>query len=135
MLVRSVKMNLFAAAEKLHKCICFPSLLGKTEPFIFCYMKRHHIMIILVDHFPSILGCPFFLSLYCSPDKIFLKCYICLWTASWQKEGKTHDFLFNKIFLRYVLKRNRKWIPGPSKWCDCINLDRIFHQCLIAFYF
>lgn len=64
-LLRSVKLNLFTAAEKLHKCICFPSLLQKSEPFIFCCMKRHCIMIILVDHFPSALCCPFyFLSLY-----------------------------------------------------------------------
>lgn len=97
-LLRSVKLNLFAAAEKLHKCICFPSLLEKTEPFIFCCMKRHHIMIILMDHFPSTLGCPFFLSLYWSLDKIFLKCYICLCTASWQKEGKEPQlFILQKI--------------------------------------
>lgn len=64
-LLRSGKLNLFTAAEKLLKCICFPSLLEKSKPSIFCCMKRHRIMIILVDHFPSTLGCPFFfLTLY-----------------------------------------------------------------------
>lgn len=106
LLLRSVKLNLFAAAEKLHKCICFPSLLEKTEPFIFCCMKRHHIMIILVDHFPSAPGCPFFYEFILkSGQNLYKMLYLSVNCILTKRRIKITTFYLTKYFSGMSLKR------------------------------
>lgn len=84
------------------KRIYFPSLPKKSEPFIFSCMKRHHVMIILVDHFPSALGCPFsFLIFYCSLNllKFFSKMLYLLVSCFWQNAEKNiKTFYLTKKF-------------------------------------
>lgn len=95
----------------------FVFLLKKSEPFIFCCIKKTPHNDYFGRSFPICSGLSLFISDFIlksgqNPFKMLYLPVSCVMTK--RMKNKSSAFYLTKRVLRYVLERSRKQIPGPS---------------------